>query len=57
MVLVAPYGLMLHHMDIKVSFPNDNLYKDMFIKWPKGFRPDGQEHSAYKFNKSIYGLK
>jgi hypothetical protein len=44
-------------MDVKTAFLNGDLYEDVFMKQPEGFKPEGQEHLVCKLKKSIYGLK
>ena len=44
-------------MDVKTAFLNGNLYEDVYMKQPEGFKPEGQEHLVCKLKKSIYGLK
>jgi hypothetical protein len=57
LALVAHYDLELHQMDVKTAFLNGDLYEDVFMKQPEGFKPEGQEHLVCKLKKSIYGLK
>ena len=57
MALVAHFDLELHQMDVKTAFLNDDLYEDVYMQQPEGFKPKGQEHLVCKLKKSIYGLK
>ena len=44
-------------MDVKTTFLNGNLVKEIYIKQLEGFVVPGQEHKVYKLVKSLYGLK
>jgi hypothetical protein len=57
MALVSHYDLKLHHMDVKTTFLNVNLLKNVYITQPKGFAVKGKEHMWCHMRKSIYGLK
>ena len=57
MALVAHFDLELHQMDVKTAFLNGDLYEDVYMQQPEGFKPEGQEHLVCKLKKSIYGLK
>lgn len=57
MALVAHFDLELHQMDVKTAFLNGDLYEEVFMTQPDGFKPEGQEHLVCKLKKSIYGLK
>jgi hypothetical protein len=57
MILVAHYDLELHQMDVKTTFLNGDLYKNVYMAQPKGFVVEGKENLAYHVKKSIYGLK
>ena len=37
MVLLAHYDLELHQMDVKTTFLNGDLYKNVYMAQPKGF--------------------
>ena len=55
--LVAHYDLVLHQMDVRTAFLNDNLNEEIYMKQPEGFQESGREHLVCKLKKSIYGLK
>jgi hypothetical protein len=57
MALVAHYDLELHQMDIKTTFLNGNLQKNVYMAQPEGFAVEGKEHMGYKLKKLLYGLK
>ena len=44
-------------MDVKTTFLNGDLYEDVYMIQPKGFKIKGQKHHVRKLTKSIYGLK
>ncbi|KAL6315561.1 hypothetical protein AAG906_000865 [Vitis piasezkii] len=57
MTLVAHFDLELQQMDVKMTFLNGNLEKEVYMKQPEGFSSSGGEHLVCKLKKSIYGLK
>lgn len=57
MALVVHFDLELHQMDVRTTFINDDLEKEMYMKQPGGFVSKGQSHLVCKINKSMYGLK
>lgn len=50
-------GLKLHQMDITTAFLHGDLEEEVYMKQPKGFVTQGQEHLVYRLKRSIYGLK
>ena len=57
MALVAHYNLELHQMDVKTTFLNGDLEKNVYMAQPKGFVVEGKECMVCRLKKSIYGLK
>ena len=57
MALVAHYDLELHQMDVKTTFLNGDLEKNVYMAQPRGFVVEGKEHMGCRLKKSIYGLK
>ena len=57
MALVAHFDLELHQMDVKITFLNDDLHKEVYMDQPEGFQDESKEHMECKLKKSIYGLK
>ena len=55
--IAAHFEYEIWQMDIKTSFLNGNLKKDIYILHPDGFIAKGQEHMGFKLHRSIYGLK
>jgi ATP-binding cassette subfamily B (MDR/TAP) protein 1 len=44
-------------MDVKTTFFNGKLEKDIYTEQPQGFMHQGGEHLVCKLDKSLYGLK
>ena len=57
MTLVVHYNLELHQMDVKTTFLNEDLEKNVYMAQPKGFVMEGKERMGCRLKKSIYGLK
>jgi hypothetical protein len=57
MVLVAHYDLELHQMDVKTTFLNGDLLKNVYMAQHKDFVIKGKEHMGCHLRKSIYVLK
>ena len=57
MAIVAHFDLELHHMDVRTTFLNGDLVKDVYMSQPTSFEEVGKEHMICKLSKSIYGLK
>ncbi|GKB43455.1 zinc finger, CCHC-type containing protein [Tanacetum coccineum] len=55
--LAAIHNLVIHQMDVKTTFLNGDLDKEVYMKKPKGFVMLGNEHKVCKLIKSLYGLK
>ena len=55
--LVAYYDLELHQMDVKTTFLNRDLEKNVYMAQPKGFVVEEKERMGCRMKKSIYGLK
>ena len=43
MTLVTHYDLELHQMDVKTTFLNGDLEKNVYMAQPKGFVMEGKE--------------
>jgi hypothetical protein len=54
--LVVHEGWEVHHMDVKSTFLNDDLQKEVYVEQPVGFIVAGKEHKVLKLNKALYGL-
>lgn len=55
--LAVQNDLQLHQIDVTTAFLNGQLEEEVYMKQPKGFLTQGQEHLVCKLKKSIYGLK
>lgn len=55
--LACEEGLKLHQMDITTAFLYGDLEETIYMKQPKGFVTEGQEHLVCRLKKSLYGLK
>jgi hypothetical protein len=44
-------------MDLKFSFLNGEVEKEIYMRQPKGFVQIGKNNLVCKLNKSMYGLK
>jgi hypothetical protein len=47
----------IHQMDVKTTFFNGELQKEIYMEQPQGFMHQGGEHVMCKLHKSLYGLK
>jgi len=57
MALVVHYDLELHQMDVKSSFLNGNIEKEIYMVQSESFEAKSSLHRICKLKKSIYGLK
>ena len=57
MTIIAHFDLELHQMDVRTTFLNGDLVKDVYMSQPIGFEEVGKDHMVCKLQKSIYGLK
>ena len=44
-------------MDVRKTFLNGDLVKNVYLSQPIGFEEVSKEHMVCKLHKSIYGLK
>nr|GEV83274.1 zinc finger, CCHC-type [Tanacetum cinerariifolium] len=59
--LAATYNLVIHQIDVKKIFLNDDLEEEIYVKQPKGFVMPSKEHKVYKcvyckFDESSKGV-
>jgi hypothetical protein len=54
--LVPIENMTIHQMDVKITFFNGDLEKEIYMEQPKGFTQEG-EHLVCKLHKSLYELK
>ena len=57
MVVAARLDLELHQLDVKTTFLNGDLKKEIYMDQPDGFQRKGQEGKVCRLKKSLYGLK
>jgi len=55
--LAASHGLIIHHIDVKMTFLNGELGEEIYMDQPDEFVANGQEGMVCKLLKSLYGLK
>ena len=53
--IVATQRWVVHHMGVKSTFLNGDLYEDIYMEQPQGFIQDAT--LVFKLKNSIYGLK
>nr|GEW23329.1 zinc finger, CCHC-type [Tanacetum cinerariifolium] len=57
LALAAIHNLVIHQMDVKTAFLNGDLDEEVYMKQPKGFVMQCNEHKVCKLVKSLDGLK
>ena len=57
LAIVARLDLELHQIDVKTTFLNGELNKEIYMEQSVGFIVKGQEKKVCKLKRSIYGLK
>ena len=57
MAIVAHFDLELHQMNVRITFLNGDLVKDVYMSQLIGFEEVGKEHMICKLQKSTNGLK
>nr|GEU40124.1 zinc finger, CCHC-type [Tanacetum cinerariifolium] len=57
LALATIHNLVIHQMDVKTTFLNGDLDKEVYMKQPKGFVMPCNDHNVCKLVKSLYGLK
>jgi hypothetical protein len=55
--LVVSNSLLIHQMDIKITFLIGELEEEIYVTQTDGFVVTGQEDKVCKLQKSLYGLK
>ena len=55
--LASSHGLLIHQMDVKTTFLNGELEKEIYMDQPDGFVSKCQEGMVCKLLQSLYGLK
>lgn len=57
LTIVALLDMELQPIDVKISFLNRKLKKQILMTLPKGFADIGKDYHICLLNKSLYGLK
>jgi hypothetical protein len=55
--LVASHGLLVHQMNVKTAFLNEELKEQIYMTQVDGFVVKDQEDKVCTLLKSLYGLK
>jgi hypothetical protein len=55
LALAAQQEWKVHHMDVKSTFLNGDLTKEVYVKQPIGYEKKGKEEKVYKLKKTLYG--
>ena len=55
--IIALRGLEIHQIDIKTTFLNGDLDREIYMEQHEGFSTPGQNKKVCKLVKSLYGLK
>ena len=55
--LASKHKLVVHQMDVKTDFLNNDLEEEIYMTQPKGCVILGQENKVCKLLKPLYGLK
>jgi hypothetical protein len=51
------HGFKLYQMDVKSTFLNGQIKKEVYAEQPSGFKSEEHPNHVYKFYKALYGLK
>ncbi|GKA11334.1 retrovirus-related pol polyprotein from transposon TNT 1-94 [Tanacetum coccineum] len=54
---VAHKNMMIYQMDVKTTFLNGELKKEVYVSQPEGFVDQDNPSHVYKLKKALYGLK
>ncbi|GJR83150.1 zinc finger, CCHC-type containing protein [Tanacetum coccineum] len=55
--MTSIHNPIIHHMDVKTSFLNDELEEEVYMNKPQSFIMPGNKNKVCKQIKSLYGLK
>jgi hypothetical protein len=51
------HGFKLYQMDVKSTFLNGPIKKEVYVEQPPSFESEGYPNHVYKLYKALYGLK
>ena len=57
LTICADHGWKVRQMDIKSTYLNGSITKDIYMRQPKGYEEPGKESMVAKLRKGLYGLK
>ena len=57
LAFIAYKGFILYQMDVKSSFLNGFISKEVHVKQPPGFECETFPHHVFKLSKALYSLK
>jgi hypothetical protein len=55
--LAAHHGWHVHHMDMKTTFLNGELLKEVYVEQPPGFVVNGEASKVMRLQKVLYSLR
>ncbi|GJT27349.1 retrovirus-related pol polyprotein from transposon TNT 1-94 [Tanacetum coccineum] len=57
LVFAAHMNMVIYQMDVKTTFLNGILHKEVYVSQPDGFVDQDNLNHVYKLKKALYGLK
>jgi hypothetical protein len=57
LALAADEGWEVHHMDVKTTFLNGELAKEVYVQQSERFITAGEEHKVLRLRRALYGLR
>jgi hypothetical protein len=54
--LASHRGREVHHLDVKSTFLNGDLFEEVFVEQPASFILKGSQHKVLKLHKALYGM-
>ncbi|GKV25217.1 hypothetical protein SLEP1_g34687 [Rubroshorea leprosula] len=55
--IAAKKSWLIYQLDVKSTFLNGKLKKEIYVEQPDGYVKKGAEHKVYLLKKALYGLK
>lgn len=56
LALVAHKKCQVHHMDMKMTFLNNDITEEVYVQRPPSFVDDNNKKNAFRLRKALYGL-